>query len=429
MELRSTTMTVLAHSGNGGNENARELFFDDKNIIKIVTGVFHKYVSLQTLVLSKNKISELPTNIFDSLKELKILDLSQNKITTLDSKLFKNNKRLKMLSVSLNEITELSRELFENLSELLILNINGNKINAFDFTCLKYCNKLKVIHFSDNFLRKINVLSNWKNVFPKLELCSLHNNNFSCTYLRFIVQSLENQGVQIFELDKSKTIKTDSVYGLKCLADNMYLKSGKVEIKKNGESTISNEGSNIINDLQVNLEDKEERIQKLTQEGTELREQLAINKLHMKELSDEIVKLRSDTNDNNHSMLKIIDEMQQKQLRADEELNLLRQDNQGKMDELRNVWTTVNLMNSKLENQEISIQRFSAEFSKLLVHFSTLSEAFAVSEAQRIELIAGIEKLSKNFENKIKWLMVVAAIVTASNDHAESDVDEDDESE
>lgn len=256
MELNVTTIVELSTDGtDASNEKSVDLRFFNRGIVLIAPGVFDKFSLLQDLNLRENRITELPQDIFHSLKELRVINLQKNKLTALHPNLFQENQKLRAIRVWGNEITHLDGKLFRNLPELKMLFFGGNRITTFDFGCLKTSTKLRILYFSFTDLSEISELDNFNKLLPALEVCAVNNNNFSRAYLRSVITTLEEQGIEIYLLDKSKGIKDGSVYGIKCVPDDIYLARQKRALEEAQLDSAGGEGfrDELANNMQETL--------------------------------------------------------------------------------------------------------------------------------------------------------------------------------
>lgn len=106
--------------------NLKTLNLHNCNIMKIPDKSFNKSKSIQSLVLSNNKITILPSSIA-RLNELKDLIVSNNQIKNIDELMINNLRNLKILDLQHNEIESLP-ENTEFLLGLEQLKLKGNSI-------------------------------------------------------------------------------------------------------------------------------------------------------------------------------------------------------------------------------------------------------------------------------------------------------------
>lgn len=331
MELTANSIVALNTRGDASNASAIALWLDKKSIIEIAIGVFDKFTKLERLDLERNRIAVLPKDVFHSLKELRVINLFKNKIKVLEPDLFRENKKLEVIRVWANQVTTLDDALFSNLPALQKLYFGENRIKTFNFGCLKDSPRLTELSFCFNELSEMNELNDFSTLFPQLELCDVQYNNFSCSYLMTVIESLEGQRIGIVELDKRKGIKDASIYGIKCIPDAIY----SIRKERDLELLQPNlEAKN--NQLRVDLDLKEAEIKMLTAENEELREGLANNKQENTELRENLQK----TNLQLERMLEKIQDMQQEQLRAEElirrceeKIDILESERDKKLDE------------------------------------------------------------------------------------------------
>lgn len=219
MELNASTMESLETSGNVSNANTLELSFHGRGISRIETGVFEKYHLLQELRLFSNEITEVSEELFKSLTDLRVISLYRNKIKKLDGSIFANNRKLEYIWLHENSIEYIHPKTFFNLSQLKYLYLDANALTEFDFGCLRSSTNLIILSFSGNRLTEIDGFEKFREMFPHLKTCRLHDNRFSCSYLKMVFASFEEQKLKIEGLDKRKGIQPNSIFNIKCVPE------------------------------------------------------------------------------------------------------------------------------------------------------------------------------------------------------------------
>ena len=91
--------------------------------------VFDSIISLRSLGLSRNEISELPDDVFDGLDSLTFLNLDLNQISVLPDDVFTGLHSLTQLLIANNQIAGLPEGVFDGLSQLYRLELNGNQLS------------------------------------------------------------------------------------------------------------------------------------------------------------------------------------------------------------------------------------------------------------------------------------------------------------
>lgn len=87
---------------------------------------------LNKLYLSNNKISKLPSCMFKDLNNLEILMLESNKLLTIGTAFKSTLPSLKQLKLSYNKLSTLHKESFMGLSNLIALDIGDNQISEIE---------------------------------------------------------------------------------------------------------------------------------------------------------------------------------------------------------------------------------------------------------------------------------------------------------
>ncbi|KAL7097222.1 hypothetical protein ACP275_10G130400 [Erythranthe tilingii] len=133
-----------------------------------------KLTKLQSLDLSRNKISALPSDLW-SLGSLTTLNLSHNQISDGFSSNIGNFGRLRNLDLSFNNFSGGIPEAISSLTSLRVLNLAGNSFESVVPLGICQCKSLVAIDLSDNNL--VGSLPNgFGAAFPLLEYLNLAGN-------------------------------------------------------------------------------------------------------------------------------------------------------------------------------------------------------------------------------------------------------------
>ncbi len=132
------------------------------NNIDLVLNNLHKFVNLQILNLSYNKIKEIKG--LETLVNLQILNLSSNQIKEIKG--VNNLVNLQILYLGVNQIKEIKG--VDNLVNLQILNLSSNEIT--EIQGLDNLVNLQKLHLYNNQITEIKGLDNLVNL-QKLYLC------------------------------------------------------------------------------------------------------------------------------------------------------------------------------------------------------------------------------------------------------------------
>ncbi|XP_015171013.1 PREDICTED: protein toll-like [Polistes dominula] len=122
--------------------------------------------SVQTLILSKNGLTNIPNNLFWDFPYLEYIDLSNNKLdlpvdifhnllTSLKSDIFYELTNLEKLDISMNNFSSIPANLFEKTTALkdLTLYSNNNKLDTLPDYLLANLTKLYQVYLNDNGLK------------------------------------------------------------------------------------------------------------------------------------------------------------------------------------------------------------------------------------------------------------------------------------
>lgn len=146
---------------------------------RIDENLFKGLSSLKELILEANQIEEIHPNAFQDLTNLETLYLSRNKLTRIDENIFKGLSNLYLLIVNNNEINEIDEFAFSDLSNLGRLDLSHNMIEQLGSNVFRNLTKLQFLTLHNNQLFSIDSKT-FKYVRPKLILLvSLFNNSFS----------------------------------------------------------------------------------------------------------------------------------------------------------------------------------------------------------------------------------------------------------
>ncbi|XP_015123013.1 carboxypeptidase N subunit 2 [Diachasma alloeum] len=104
-------------------------------------------VTIEKLILSKNKITKIDDAVFIAIKNLTELDLSHNHLTSsiLRPKIFQGHfslneweplEKLRILNLGHNNFHTLNQDLFEHITDLKVLSLSGNPLSMIDHSTL-----------------------------------------------------------------------------------------------------------------------------------------------------------------------------------------------------------------------------------------------------------------------------------------------------
>ncbi|XP_005729781.1 leucine-rich repeats and immunoglobulin-like domains protein 2 [Pundamilia nyererei] len=151
--LNHNELTVFPYLGDVSS-NITGLSLVHNRITELSMLQLQPYVSLETLDLTSNSISELKVGSFPSM-QLKYLNLSNNKISVLEPGCFENiSSSLLVLRLNRNRLTVLPSKVFK-LPQLQFLELKRNKIKIVDSLTFKGMDSLKSLKMQRNGITKL----------------------------------------------------------------------------------------------------------------------------------------------------------------------------------------------------------------------------------------------------------------------------------
>lgn len=172
-------------------------------------------VSLLELDLSYNSLASLKEHNFDKLINLKRLDLSNNPVGNFNPDIFDYLTDLEHLFLREMELTHIDLGSFEHQHYLVSLDLSGNELEKIDFKLFSpVMRDLKTLRLADN---KLNNLNGFRNtLFPQLTSLDIQNNAFSCNYLKYFMELINWEKLQLSFDRKSFDPREMNVRGIKC---------------------------------------------------------------------------------------------------------------------------------------------------------------------------------------------------------------------
>ena len=120
------------------------------NRIAVQPNICQTLRSLETLQMRGNKIVSIPDELFHHCDRITFVDYKANQITSVKW-ISSLSPTVSTILVSNNQISgNVPSTWFNDLKNLKKLNLDGNQIDSFDFTCLSYLPKLKILDLRDN---------------------------------------------------------------------------------------------------------------------------------------------------------------------------------------------------------------------------------------------------------------------------------------
>lgn len=255
-----------------GLNNLETLDLAQNNLTKFDDGVF-KLPNLQLLNLSHNQISGLNSNVL-TMPSLLELNLAENNLTSFDGHIFNQLSKLKKLNLSFNPIAELKPETFAFLIDLKHLSLRRTNISSIRMGTFSHQHKLTSLDLSENSMKTLdfkllypvlpdlislrlsnNQLSELKNfrnsLFPQLVLLDIQRNNFNCSYLEYLMESVNWEDLELsinpYLVDFSKP----NIRGINCGESNQNstMKINEKEVYVKTQRNLSHRKSDqMLND-------------------------------------------------------------------------------------------------------------------------------------------------------------------------------------
>lgn len=223
--LAGNRLTVIGGGTFAGAENLEELFLDDNAIGSIASGAINM-PHLENIVLRGNRLKSLPEDLFAASTMLEKADLSKNELMRLGG-LFDQCSSLYLLNLNDNPDIE-DADLFDvmqrfpGLSYLYLANTNAklpevapqtnetefalthlnlayNRLtNANILKLLMPFKSMKTIELQQNQLKRLELVDDIGNVFPRLTSINLQNNDLDVDWLNQAKPIFDAAGIQIF---------------------------------------------------------------------------------------------------------------------------------------------------------------------------------------------------------------------------------------
>ncbi|KAM9760072.1 leucine-rich repeats and immunoglobulin-like domains protein 2 [Menidia menidia] len=255
--MNHNELTVFPSFGDVSS-NITSLSLVHNRISELLMHQLQPYVSLETLDLTSNSISELNVGSFPSM-QLKYLNLSNNKISILEPGCFENiSSSLLVLRLNRNRLVVLPPKVFK-LPQLQILEMKRNKIKIVDSLTFNGMDSLKTLKMQRNGITKLmdGAFFGLNNI-EELEL--EHNNltevNKGWLYglLMLRILRLSQNAIGVIRPDAwefcQKLEELDLSYNhLTRLEETAFIGLGLLESLNLGENSISHLGEGVFSGL------------------------------------------------------------------------------------------------------------------------------------------------------------------------------------
>uniref|UniRef100_A0A671URT2 Leucine rich repeats and immunoglobulin like domains 1 n=1 Tax=Sparus aurata TaxID=8175 RepID=A0A671URT2_SPAAU len=155
----------------------RDLYLSNNKISVLELGALdHLGSTLQVLRLSRNRISQIPVRAFQ-LPRLTQLELNRNRIRQVEGLTFQGLSSLEVLKLQRNSISKLTDGAFWDLAKMKVLHLDYNSLTEVNSGSLYGLTSLQQLFLSNNSIARINA-DGWK-FCQKLRELNLSYNNLT----------------------------------------------------------------------------------------------------------------------------------------------------------------------------------------------------------------------------------------------------------
>lgn len=222
--LSGNQLTVIGVGTFGGAENVRELFLGGNAIRTIESGAFNM-PNLENIVLRGNRLKSLPEDLFAASNTLEKADLSENELMRL-GRLFDQSNNLYILNLNDNpdiedadifdvmqrlprlsylflantnvKLPEVAPQTNETVFGLTHLNLANNRLrNSNILKLLTPFKSLKTLELQQNQLKRLELVDDIRNVFPRLSTINLQYNHLDVDWMNHAKPIFETAEIQL----------------------------------------------------------------------------------------------------------------------------------------------------------------------------------------------------------------------------------------
>uniref|UniRef100_A0A8D3EA34 Leucine rich repeats and immunoglobulin like domains 1 n=1 Tax=Scophthalmus maximus TaxID=52904 RepID=A0A8D3EA34_SCOMX len=177
LDLSNNDITELrGHCFTAGLQ-IQDLYLSNNKISVLELGALdHLGSTLQVLRLSRNRISQIPVRAFQ-LPRLTQLELNRNRIRQVEGLTFQGLSSLEVLKLQRNSISKLTDGAFWDLAKMKVLHLDYNSLTEVNSGSLYGLTSLQQLYLSNNSIARINP-DGWK-FCQKLRELNLSYNNLT----------------------------------------------------------------------------------------------------------------------------------------------------------------------------------------------------------------------------------------------------------
>uniref|UniRef100_A0A336L777 CSON005332 protein n=1 Tax=Culicoides sonorensis TaxID=179676 RepID=A0A336L777_CULSO len=209
--------------------------------------------SLVDLSLDFNPIGHLPLNAFDNMTELISLDLKHTNLEKIEFGTFSQGAKLKNLDISYNNFSEIDLDMLAALSALEELSISGNNLSKIEYTGLL-------------------------ELFPRLRLIGISDNNWNCKTLANILKYLNKQHIRLLPHKNTQNHVGPNLKGVSCHFDpkNIPVLTKNQKIRADDEENFNE------------LSETKQRLNKMTDGGALIKKIREENDIQVAKIKEEV---------------------------------------------------------------------------------------------------------------------------------------------
>uniref|UniRef100_A0AAQ6ABZ4 Ig-like domain-containing protein n=1 Tax=Amphiprion ocellaris TaxID=80972 RepID=A0AAQ6ABZ4_AMPOC len=177
LDLSNNDITELRGQCFPAGLQIRDLYLGNNKISVLeVSALDHLGSTLQVLRLSRNRISQIPVKAFQ-LPRLTQLELNRNRIRQVEGLTFQGLSSLEVLKLQRNSISKLTDGAFWDLAKMKVLHLDYNSLTEVNSGSLYGLTSLQQLFLSNNSIARINP-DGWK-FCQKLRELNLSYNNLT----------------------------------------------------------------------------------------------------------------------------------------------------------------------------------------------------------------------------------------------------------
>ncbi|KAJ7998959.1 hypothetical protein DPEC_G00210400 [Dallia pectoralis] len=177
LDLSNNDITEVRGQGFPAGLQIKDLYLSNNKITLLEAGALDQLsASLQILRLSRNRISQVPVKAFQ-LSKLTQLELNRNRLRQVEGLTFQGLASLEVLKLQRNNISKLTDGAFWGLAKMKVLHLEYNTLREVNSGSLYGLSSLQQLYLGNNSISHINP-DGWR-FCQRLRELSLSYNNLS----------------------------------------------------------------------------------------------------------------------------------------------------------------------------------------------------------------------------------------------------------